>query len=104
MESPRMPLRVLKIIGNRAMSARNIAPINVILERIFAIKSGSRLAGTDTRDGAVILTKIIGHFHRIILNRHIEISKQDNQENKAWSTSSPGGEGIQNALPEAGGG
>lgn len=38
------------------------------------------LSGTDTGDGAVILTKIIGHFHRIILNRHIEIIKEDNQD------------------------
>ena len=46
----------------------------------FSDKISRRLAGTDARDCAVVLTKIIGHFNRIILNGRIEIRKEDNQD------------------------
>ena len=46
----------------------------------FSDKVSRRLAGTDTRDCAVVLTKIIGHFNRIILDGRIEIRKEDNQD------------------------
>ena len=59
-------------------------------------------AGTDTRDGAVALAEIIGHFQRIILNRHIEICKHDDQQEIEQSIEPAGlGEGVEEALPEA---
>ena len=36
-------------------------------------------AGADTRNRAIVLLQIIGHFHRVILNRHIEIVEHDDQ-------------------------
>ena len=44
-------------------------------------KVRSRFARAYTWDRTVTLTKIIGHFNRIILNCHIEVGKhQDQQE------------------------
>ncbi len=77
--------------GSKAMTARNNAPIKVILERIFCNIIRSRLSGTNARDGAVVLTKIIGHFNRIILNGYIEVSKHDNQNEIQYEYSQPRG-------------
>ena len=38
-------------------------------------KLGGGSAGTNARNRAIILLQIIGHFHRVILNRHIEVVK-----------------------------
>ena len=46
----------------------------------FGNKVRSRLARADAWNRAIVLTKIIGHLQRIILNCYIEICKHDNQE------------------------
>ena len=41
---------------------------------------GSGLAGTNAGNCAVVLTKIICHFNRVVLNGAVEIGKEDDQQ------------------------
>ena len=63
------------------------------------------LAGTDARDGPVVLAEIIGHFQGIILDGHIEVSEHEDQEEVDHDIQ-PARlvKGIEEALPEALGG
>ena len=52
------------------------------LGKNFGNEVRSRLAGTDTRDRAVVLTEVIGHLNRIVLNSQIEVGEHDDEQEK----------------------
>ena len=62
-----------------------------------------RTARTDAGDRTVIGAEVVRHFNRVVLDRHVEVSKH-NDEQQVQNTVQPtgGGEGIEEALPEAG--
>lgn len=62
-----------------------------------------RTTRTDAGDRTVIGAEVVRHFNRVVLDRHVEVSKH-NDEQQVQNTVQPagGGEGIEEALPEAG--
>lgn len=67
------------------------------------MNSAVRTARTDAGDRTVIGAEVVRHFNRVVLDRHVEVSKH-NDEQQVQNTVQPagGGEGIEEALPEAG--
>ena len=71
-----MPVTAPKIMGSMAITRQEQRADQRDLGKNLGNKVRSRLAGTDARDGAVVLTEIIGHLNRIILDGHIEVREQ----------------------------
>ncbi len=67
----------------------------------LADKFSGGLAGTDARDGAVVLPQVVGHLNGVILDGHIEIREHQNQNEVQYGIQpAGGGEGVKEALPE----
>ena len=68
-----------RMMGKPATMARKTAPIRVILDRVFVMKS-LVACRTDAGDGAVVLTELVGNVHGVVLDRNVEVVERNDQQ------------------------
>ena len=68
-----------RMMGKPATMARKTAPIRVILDRVFVMKS-LVACRTDAGDGAVVLAELVGNVHGVVLDRNVEVVERNDQQ------------------------